>query len=93
MLWSGEWAWRHEPGAASSEAEIRPRGRVALERGGDSPEGARSPRARRRSVLRHLALERDGSPLEGCWGWLLDGPLRLFGPWASLRIGLWLHEV
>jgi hypothetical protein len=32
----------------SSEAEIRPRGRQALERGGDSPEGASSPRARRR---------------------------------------------
>jgi hypothetical protein len=46
MLWSEEWVWRHEPGAASSEAEIHLRGRVALERGGDPPEGARSPRAR-----------------------------------------------
>jgi hypothetical protein len=31
----------------SSEAESRPRGRPALERGGDSPEGASGPRARR----------------------------------------------
>jgi hypothetical protein len=31
-----------------SEVEIRSRGRQALERGGDSPEGASSPRARRR---------------------------------------------
>jgi hypothetical protein len=27
MLWSGEWMRRHEPGAASSEAENRPRWR------------------------------------------------------------------
>jgi hypothetical protein len=46
MLWSGEWARRHEPGAASSEAESCPRGRQALERGGESPEGASGPRAR-----------------------------------------------
>jgi hypothetical protein len=26
--------------------------------------------------------ERDGSSPEGCRGWLLDGPLRLSGPWA-----------
>jgi hypothetical protein len=31
----------------SSEAESHPRGRPALERGGNSPEGASSPRARR----------------------------------------------
>jgi hypothetical protein len=35
MLWSGEWAWRS-------------RGRVGLERGGESPEGAPAPRVRRR---------------------------------------------
>jgi hypothetical protein len=34
----------------SSEAEILPRGRPALERGGDSPEGASIPRVRRRSA-------------------------------------------
>jgi hypothetical protein len=32
----------------SSEAETHPRGRQALERGGNSPEGASSPRARRK---------------------------------------------
>jgi hypothetical protein len=36
-----------EPVRASSEAETRSRGRLALERGGTSPEGASSPRARR----------------------------------------------
>jgi hypothetical protein len=41
MLWSGVWAWCHEPGAASSEAENRPRVRQPLERGGESPEGYR----------------------------------------------------
>jgi hypothetical protein len=41
MLWSGAGAWSHEPGAASSEAENRPRGRQALERGRESPEGHR----------------------------------------------------
>jgi hypothetical protein len=38
----------HELGAPSSEAETRLRGRPALEQGGDSPEGASDPRARRR---------------------------------------------
>jgi hypothetical protein len=47
MLWSGEWVWRLEPGAPSSEAEFHPMGRQALERGGVSPEGASGPRARR----------------------------------------------
>jgi hypothetical protein len=36
----------------SSKAEIRPRGHVALERGGDPPEG-------------HVALERGRDPPEG----------------------------
>jgi hypothetical protein len=39
---------RREPGAASSEVENHPSGRQALERGGDSLEGALGPRARRR---------------------------------------------
>jgi hypothetical protein len=56
----------------SSEAEIRSRGRLPLERGGDF-------------VVRRLALERDGSSPEGCRGWLLDGSLRFFGSWALLR--------
>jgi hypothetical protein len=42
MLWSGGVG-----AGASSEVEIYPRGRVALERGGDLPEEACSPRARR----------------------------------------------
>jgi hypothetical protein len=48
MLRSGKWVRGHEPAEPSSEAEIRPSGRIALERGGDSLEGARSPRARGR---------------------------------------------
>jgi hypothetical protein len=39
MFWSEEWARRHGPVAVSSEAENRLRGRQALERGGESPEG------------------------------------------------------
>jgi hypothetical protein len=36
------------PVRSSNEAELHPRGRLALERGGASPEGATSPRARRK---------------------------------------------
>jgi hypothetical protein len=98
MLWSREWArvprargdlerggdspegafsrrarWRFARGGVqpSSEVEIRPKGRPALKQGGDL-------------VVRRLALERGGSSLEGRRGWPLDGPLRLFGPWAVL---------
>jgi hypothetical protein len=61
MLWSEEWARRHGPRAQgprarrrivrggatpSSETENCPRGCQALERGGESPEGALGPRAR-----------------------------------------------
>jgi hypothetical protein len=55
----------------SSKAEIRPRGHQALERGRDC-------------MARRLALERGGNSLEGYRGWLLEGPLLLFGPWALL---------
>jgi hypothetical protein len=68
----------------SSKAESHPRGRPALERGGISPEGATSPRARR-SLTRGgvqpsseaefyqcdaVSLERNGISPEGGWGWL-----------------------
>jgi hypothetical protein len=43
---------RRGPRAASSEAETRPRGRQALERGGDS-------------AARHPILERDGDRPRG----------------------------
>jgi hypothetical protein len=46
MLRSGEQVRRRGSKAASSEMETRPSGRQALERGGDSPEGASGPRAR-----------------------------------------------
>jgi hypothetical protein len=39
---------RRGPRVTSSKAESRPRGSQSLERGGDSPEGALGPRARRR---------------------------------------------
>jgi hypothetical protein len=39
---------RRGPREASSKAETRPRGSRSLQRGGDSPEGALGPRARRR---------------------------------------------
>jgi hypothetical protein len=55
---SGEQIGGGKPARASSEAEIRSRGRLALERGGASPEGASSPRVRR-------SLTRGGASLEG----------------------------
>jgi hypothetical protein len=62
------------------EAEIRPMGCLPLERGGDF-------------VVRRLVLERGRSSPEGCRGWLLDGSMRLSGPWALLRTGLRLRGV
>jgi hypothetical protein len=38
-------------------------------------------------VVRRLALERGGDSPEGYCDRLLDGPLRLFGPWALLCLG------
>jgi hypothetical protein len=82
------------PARASSEVETHPRGRSALERGGDPPEGASSPRAWR-SLARGgvqpssevefrrysaVPLERSGVSPEGCWGRPPGGPLRLPGP-------------
>jgi hypothetical protein len=54
----------------SSEAELRPMGRPALERGEVSPEGASSPQARR-------SFTRGGvQPLgEAEFRWYGDGPL------------------
>jgi hypothetical protein len=56
MLWSGEQEWCRGSKAASSEAETHPRGCQALERGGDSPEGASSPRVRRRCARGGVCL-------------------------------------
>jgi hypothetical protein len=39
-------------------------------------------------VVRCLPLERDGGSLKGRQGRLFVGPLRLFGPWAFLCLGL-----
>jgi hypothetical protein len=74
MLWSGEWARHHELGSASSEAENRPRGCQALERGGESPEGALGPRARR-TVARGASAPRARQRIA-------RGVLRPVGWWA-----------
>jgi hypothetical protein len=85
MLQSGEWVWER-------------RTRESLERGGVSPEGASSPRARwsfarggvqpsSEAEFRWYGagpLERSGVSPEGCRGRPLDGPLRLPGPWAPV---------
>jgi hypothetical protein len=85
----------------SSEAETCPRGRQALERGRDSPEGRirpsseaeTRPRGRwplergRDSAVRRPVLERDADSPEGYNGQPLGGPLRIFGSWALL---LWV---
>jgi hypothetical protein len=55
----------------SSKAETHPRGRQALERGGDF-------------VVRYLVLERDGDSPKGYRGRPFGGPLWLSGPWALL---------
>jgi hypothetical protein len=71
-----------EPVRASSEAETHSRGRPALERGGASPEGVSSPRARRNLTRGGILpsseaescycgvvpLERSGVSPEGGWG-------------------------
>jgi hypothetical protein len=83
MLWSEEWARRHEPGSASSEAENRPRRRQPLERGGESPEGALGARARR-TVARggvSPSSEAENRP-RGIAGGRLVGCCGFFGPWA-----------
>jgi hypothetical protein len=58
----------------SGEAETLPRGRQALERGGDS--AAQCP-----------VLERDGDSSEGYRGRPFGGPLRLLRLWALLCSG------
>jgi hypothetical protein len=70
MLWSGELAWG-------------PRAWGGLERGGDLPEGAPDPRARRRFAQGSVwpSSEAEIRP-RGRPGWALDGPLRLLGSWA-----------
>jgi hypothetical protein len=60
------WSGEWVQASRAREAENRSRGRGALERGGDF-------------MVRCLALERDVCSPEGCQGWLLDGPQRLFG--------------
>jgi hypothetical protein len=61
-----------EPVRASSEAESRSRGCLALERGGVSLEGVSSPRVRSEMEFRPRGAGTD------CSG----GPLRPSGPWA-----------
>jgi hypothetical protein len=65
---------------ASSEAESRPRGRPALERGGVSPEGASSPRVRRSSIgtVSYPSSEAEFRP-RGAGADRSGGPLRLPG--------------
>jgi hypothetical protein len=82
MLWSGSGRGGRELWVASSDAEIRPRGRPALERGGDSPEVG--PRARQRfcSVAPdprgRWRFSRGAPRLAASMGWL-----RLLGLWFS----------
>jgi hypothetical protein len=66
--------WRRGSRAASSEAETRPSGRQALERGGGS-------------VARRLVLERGGDSPEGYPDRPFGGPPRLLGPWALIFFG------
>jgi hypothetical protein len=67
----------------SSKAEPHPRGRLALERGGTSPEGATSPRARRRfasAVLCPSSVAEFRSRVVGPTVWWAAGATRAAGP-------------
>jgi hypothetical protein len=78
---------------ASSEAEPHPRGRPALERGGTSPEGAFSPRARRN-------LTRGVTSPRARWGFVRAVPcpsseaeFRPRGPGLTVLVGRWGRQV
>jgi hypothetical protein len=72
-----------EPVRASSEAEFRPRGHPALERGGVLPEGVSSPRARRSLVSTAQCPSSEMEfRLRGAGADCSGGPLRPPGPWA-----------
>jgi hypothetical protein len=89
MLRSGSRYGGGEPVRTSCEAEPRPRGRPALERGGTSPEGVSIPRLRRSLVSAVLRLSSEaefrpkvaGADYSG-------GALGPLGPWAPAA-GLW----
>jgi hypothetical protein len=70
-----------EPVRASSEAKPHPRGRLALERGGASPEGASSPRARRSFVSAVLCPSSEAEFRPRVAG--ADRSGRLLGPLGS----------
>jgi hypothetical protein len=87
MPWPVEWAQvsRAQGGLERSGEPLEapcPRAKQKFARGGVKPSSEAEIGPRRRQ-----ALERDRSSPEGCRGWLLDGPLRLSGPWALLRPG------
>jgi hypothetical protein len=90
MLWSGEWARHHEPGAISSEAENRLRGRQALERGGESPEGVSVPRARQSLHSVAPGPRRRGSSPKGYHDRSVGGPLWLLWTVVLYTLG-WDH--
>jgi hypothetical protein len=96
-----------EPARASSEAEPHPRGCPALERGGDAPEGASSPRARWRLTRGGVqppseaethsrgrsALERGGTSLEGASTPRARRSFARGWPGLAALVGRWGHQV
>jgi hypothetical protein len=83
------------PTRASSEAESRPRVRIALERGGVSPEGASDPRARRSfargdsspRARRSFGVTASGPSSEAEFRPRGAGASRLLGRWGYLGRG------
>jgi hypothetical protein len=88
MPWSGEHARRRGSRVASSEAEAHARGLGPSCEAGTSPRGRHTLERGGGFMVRCLLLKRDEGSPEGSQGWQFDGPLRLFGPWAFLCLGL-----
>jgi hypothetical protein len=83
MPLSGEQVWGGELMRPSSEAEPHSSGCPALERGGTSPEGAPSPRARRKfaSAVSYPSSEAEFRPrVAGPTVWWATGATRAVGP-------------
>jgi hypothetical protein len=78
----------------SSEAEPHPRGRPALERGGDSPVGASSPRARQNLTRGgRPPLERGGVSLVRCCAPRAKRSFARGWPGLAALVGRWGRQV
>jgi hypothetical protein len=63
MLWPEEWAWRHGPAAASSEAENHPRGALGPRARQTVARGSVNPSSKAENCSRGIAAGSVGGPL------------------------------